>query len=167
MSLSSEEIYLALLKKQKENGELNPSRANYLITQSELRLARVSNKKRKEKYLQEKINASRKQSKPKNKSGKVKILYVTSYPEPPRYMAGMKSDFYQTREWKELRWKVIEKSKGVCVVCGRSKKSHGVIMHVDHIKPRSKFPDLELNIDNLQLLCEDCNIGKGARIQSF
>jgi 5-methylcytosine-specific restriction endonuclease McrA len=33
-------------------------------------------------------------------------------------------------------------------------------MHVDHIKPRSKYPALELAEDNLQVLCELCNIGK-------
>jgi len=33
-------------------------------------------------------------------------------------------------------------------------------IHVDHIKPRSKFPELELVFDNLQVLCDDCNIGK-------
>ena len=44
--------------------------------------------------------------------------------------------------------------------CGRSKKEHGVVIHVDHIKPRSKFPELALEFDNLQILCDDCNIGK-------
>jgi 5-methylcytosine-specific restriction endonuclease McrA len=33
-------------------------------------------------------------------------------------------------------------------------------MHVDHILPRSKFPELELDIDNLQVLCEECNLAK-------
>lgn len=33
-------------------------------------------------------------------------------------------------------------------------------MHVDHIKPRSKYPALELVLSNLQVLCEDCNLGK-------
>lgn len=33
-------------------------------------------------------------------------------------------------------------------------------MHVDHIKPRSKYPELELEFTNLQILCADCNLGK-------
>jgi hypothetical protein len=33
-------------------------------------------------------------------------------------------------------------------------------LHVDHIKSRSKHPDLALEITNLQVLCADCNIGK-------
>src|SRR5262249_39926358 len=32
----------------------------------------------------------------------------------------------------------------------------------DHIKPRSKFPELELELGNLQVLCADCNLGKRA-----
>ena len=67
--------------------------------------------------------------------------------------------FYDTREWRELRWRVLTASDGKCNMCGRS-KDDGVVMHVDHIKPRSKFPALELEFSNLQVLCEDCNLGK-------
>ncbi len=34
-------------------------------------------------------------------------------------------------------------------------------MNVDLIKPRSKFPELALTLDNLQILCAACNHGKG------
>ena len=44
--------------------------------------------------------------------------------------------------------------------CGRSRKDHGVVIHVDHIKPRSKYPHLALVFENMQILCEDCNLGK-------
>jgi hypothetical protein len=37
--------------------------------------------------------------------------------------------------------------------------------HIDHIKPRSKYPELELDEDNLQVLCKDCNYGKGAEFE--
>ena len=33
---------------------------------------------------------------------------------------------------------------------------------MDHIKPVSKFPKLRLAESNLQVLCEDCNMGKSA-----
>ena len=74
----------------------------------------------------------------------------------PAYKKGMGIEFYKTREWLELRYKAIVKHGKTCQCCG-SKKTP---IHVDHIKPRSKFPDLELDINNLQILCEDCNIGK-------
>ena len=34
-------------------------------------------------------------------------------------------------------------------------------MHVDHIKPRKLYPALALDVNNLQILCEVCNHGKG------
>jgi 5-methylcytosine-specific restriction endonuclease McrA len=37
-----------------------------------------------------------------------------------------------------------------------------VVLHVDHIVPRYKAPHRSLDIENLQVLCRDCNIGKGA-----
>ena len=36
-------------------------------------------------------------------------------------------------------------------------------MNVDHIRPRTKYPDLALKMSNLQTLCADCNCGKGWR----
>ena len=71
------------------------------------------------------------------------------------------SEFYASDEWRALRMRVIEKNESKCMACGRSPKNHGVVIHVDHIKPRSKYPQLSLAFDNLQLLCEDCNFGKG------
>ena len=69
-------------------------------------------------------------------------------------------DFFKSREWRELRYKVLAKYGSICMSCGRSPKVHGIIIHVDHIKPRIKYPKLELDEDNLQILCEDCNQGK-------
>jgi 5-methylcytosine-specific restriction endonuclease McrA len=39
-------------------------------------------------------------------------------------------------------------------------------MHIDHIKPKSKFPDLALTEENLQILCRDCNLGKSNRFNT-
>lgn len=36
----------------------------------------------------------------------------------------------------------------------------GVKLHVDHIKPKSLFLHLAYDLNNLQVLCEDCNMGK-------
>lgn len=69
-------------------------------------------------------------------------------------------DFYKSREWRRLRAKVLERYKCKCMMCGHSPKEHGIVIHVDHIKPRSTHPHLQLKEDNLQLLCEDCNLGK-------
>lgn len=72
-------------------------------------------------------------------------------------------EFYLGAPWRKLRMRVLEKYGARCMVCGRNHKDHGVVIHVDHIKPRAKHPELELVFDNLQVMCEDCNIGKGRR----
>ena len=72
------------------------------------------------------------------------------------------SSFFDSREWKELRYKVLAKYGATCQCCGATRKD-GVSIHVDHIKPRSRFPHLEWDENNLQILCEPCNIGKGAK----
>lgn len=69
--------------------------------------------------------------------------------------------FYRSVQWRAVRYKVLTKSAGVCEACRRSSKDHGVALHVDHILPRSQYPALALDESNLQVLCDDCNIGKG------
>ena len=75
-------------------------------------------------------------------------------------------EFYRSKEWLILRVKVLEKYGCECMMCGRSRKVHKVVLHVDHIKPRSKYPELALDFNNLQILCEDCNIGKGNKYKT-
>lgn len=70
-----------------------------------------------------------------------------------------RKSFYETREWREVRYQALLRCGAKCNCCGRT-KNDGAILHVDHIKPRSKYPELELDISNLQVLCEDCNFGK-------
>ncbi len=86
------------------------------------------------------------------KSPKKKVQFAP----PPVYFFGMGKDFYKTREWREVRYKALVKFGKKCQACGES----GGFIHVDHIKPRSRFPALDLHIENLQALCEACNIGK-------
>ena len=71
--------------------------------------------------------------------------------------------FYKSDSWRELRFVALKRADGCCALCGRSNRMHGVVLHVDHIKPRSRFPHLSLVASNLQVLCEDCNLGKGNR----
>lgn len=73
------------------------------------------------------------------------------------------SSFMRSQEWRVLRFEVLRESNGSCSLCGRSNREHGVILHVDHIKPKSLYPELALHKPNLQVLCEDCNMGKGNR----
>lgn len=72
-------------------------------------------------------------------------------------------EFYNSEAWRKVRFGALKKADGCCALCGRNKRDHGVVLHVDHIKPRSLYPALELQAGNLQVLCEDCNLGKGNR----
>lgn len=70
-------------------------------------------------------------------------------------------EFYQSRLWLDLRYKALVKYGARCQCCGRRRQDN-VQIHVDHIRSRSHYLHLELQLDNLQVLCNECNIGKGA-----
>lgn len=56
-----------------------------------------------------------------------------------------------------IRWQVFDRDDFRCVACGKSAHD-GVLLHVDHIIPRSKGGTN--TIDNYQTLCNECNLGK-------
>ena len=74
-----------------------------------------------------------------------------------------RKNFYLSKPWRALRYRALrenaQKHSGTltCEACG----STAGPWHVDHIKPRSRFPELELVLANLQIMCADCNTGKG------
>lgn len=73
----------------------------------------------------------------------------------------MNSDFYKSDKWLKLRFEAFLLHGTKCQCCGaRTKTNNDVVLHVDHIKPRSKYPELAFSLSNLQILCADCNIGK-------
>ena len=58
-----------------------------------------------------------------------------------------------------LRWSILERDHFKCVKCGKSPSTDPkVILQVDHIIPWSKGG--ETIFENLQTLCQDCNLGK-------
>jgi 5-methylcytosine-specific restriction endonuclease McrA len=67
-------------------------------------------------------------------------------------------EFYNSGAWRELRYRTLKRHGARCQCCGSS--GHTAVLHVDHIKPRWRYPHLELDPDNLQVLCVDCNLGK-------
>lgn len=74
--------------------------------------------------------------------------------------------FYRSKEWRELRVRVLEKYECKCMMCGESPKVHSIVIHCDHIKPRSKYRELSLDFNNLQLLCEACKLGKSNKYET-
>jgi len=84
-------------------------------------------------------------------------LYLTgNHPELKRTA---NDQFYLSRTWFLLRKQVLGTYDNKCMCCGNTEK-----LHIDHIKPRSVYPALELEFDNLQILCQKCNIRKSNKV---
>ncbi len=64
--------------------------------------------------------------------------------------------FGTSSNWQYLREMTFKIQGSNCLCCGKEVKG----MHVDHILPKSSHPQLEFMIDNLQVLCPDCNRSK-------
>lgn len=69
--------------------------------------------------------------------------------------------FYDSWEWKKVRYEFLKGRERRCLCCGAGPE-HGVRVVVDHIKPIRHHWDLRLDPNNLQVLCDDCNKGKGS-----
>jgi rubredoxin len=61
-----------------------------------------------------------------------------------------------------LRFEILKRDDYRCQMCGVTAKD-GATLEIDHIHPVSKGGTNEP--DNLQVLCRDCNAGKGAQCQ--
>jgi 5-methylcytosine-specific restriction endonuclease McrA len=105
-------------------------------------------RKRQRIELATKLGCSVKELKQKTAPQKVAGIDVTS------------TGFLSTYEWRKTRMVALKKYGARCQCCGAS-AANGIVIHVDHIKPRKLFPHLALDVENLQVLCEVCNHGKG------
>ena len=73
--------------------------------------------------------------------------------------------FLYTDAWRNLRKQAAELYGLICCKCGRE-NSRKFPINFDHIKPRRFFPELALDIKNLQPLCGPCNKAKGNKHQT-
>jgi len=79
-------------------------------------------------------------------------------PECPNPAALTKGDYANP-----VNKEALEKStSGKCMYC-ESKIGHNSFAHVEHIKPKSKFPELEFVWENLGYCCQFCNTNKGQK----
>lgn len=80
---------------------------------------------------------------------------------------GKKDNFYTSPEWRKLRkMKLDEYDIGFGIaVCQRCLVKFGELnadnLEAHHIMPRSKYPELELDPDNIVILCKPCNLQLG------
>ena len=91
-------------------------------------------------------------------------------PDIPKTSPAQKADI-KVKNTKEdfrniplkLRLKILSRDNFRCVFCGRSPATDvGVKLHIDHIVPFSKGG--KSVAENLQTLCQDCNIGKSDKV---
>jgi len=94
------------------------------------------------------------------------VVTIVPMPEQRRlFIIG--DEFLKSFEWKEVRGKALDRHGSFCMRCGRCRMDKDdagepVKITVDHVKPRRHFPELALDVGNLQVLCGDCNIAKGS-----
>jgi len=79
------------------------------------------------------------------------------YTEPKKIIRDS-DEFYKSFEWRYLRAFTIALHGNKCLKCG-IKPERGKL-HIDHIFPRSRYPELALKLTNTQPLCEECNVEK-------
>lgn len=102
-------------------------------------------------------------SKPYQPPPKPKPKKKQSNPKTLAFVAG--DSFLSTYDWRRVRMEALKKYGPKCMCCGATPAT-GAVMNVDHIKPRKLFPELALELSNLQILCHECNHGKGNWDQS-
>lgn len=70
--------------------------------------------------------------------------------------------FYTSAAWRAVREQALIRDHYICQKCQR-KADMGLIFRpnaatmVHHLKPRSQYPELELDLDNLESLCDACH----------
>lgn len=123
-----------------------------LAASEERQVVKAANKKKK--------NAARKVPAPKLSASAKAKFGITPIGDPHPDYTDSKA-FYASDAWKRARYATLVYAGGRCACCG-ARPADGVILHVDHIVPRWKDPSLQLEPSNLQVLCSNCNVGKGA-----
>jgi len=76
-------------------------------------------------------------------------------PECPNPAALTKGEYKDKVNKEALR----QSTSGKCMYC-ESKIEHNSFAQVEHIKPKSKFPELEFEWENLGYCCQSCNTNK-------
>ncbi|MEC5422383.1 HNH endonuclease [Virgibacillus sp. C22-A2] len=79
--------------------------------------------------------------------------------------------FYKSKDWEATRLIVLERDNYECQECKRQGKvytdKHDPDKHkrldVDHIKDLEDYPELALELDNLEVLCVKCHNRKHNR----
>lgn len=98
-------------------------------------------------------------------SGKVKSAARNGSQRPAQ--SDSREQFYRSWDWRTVRMEVLKERGARCECCGATPSDTDtsgklVKICVDHIKPLARYWHLRLDKTNLQILCDECNQGKGA-----
>jgi hypothetical protein len=66
---------------------------------------------------------------------------------------GFARKLHSSVAYRKLRRFALDRANNQCQICSSQHK-----LHLDHVKPKSLFPELALNKDNVRILCQDCHI---------
>ena len=92
---------------------------------------------------------------------------VYEHPEQlAEFAPSSKTNFYLSPAWLSVREDVLATREHRCALCNKTRAEHHIALEVDHILPRSKYPELALDSNNLQILCFECNRGKKAKVRA-
>lgn len=75
-------------------------------------------------------------------------------------MPTKKGDPRNTKAYRKVRVKVLNRDGHVCMYCGSSEQ-----LTVDHVLPIAKHPELAMDMENMVIACRPCNSRKGSRSQ--
>jgi len=136
------------------------------LTQAEQELAGTdfgSDLREKEKFKQEEINHTKDEIQKLNEQlpileDQIKIKAQELLNEDKLKFI-LSDQFYNSTDWRQIREEALSTYENICVQCESTEN-----LAVDHIYPRSKFPEKALELSNTQILCLRCNSAKGNRI---
>ena len=112
--------------------------------------------------------------------GKIKMIRINKPPNPPNYLIKKQSELKNAiQKYKsidiipytekkkilnsykhhEVKKALFDASYNKCAYC--ESKSEGNYLEVEHFAPKSLYPELSIDWDNLLPSCKQCNISKG------
>lgn len=138
----------SFVRGMKEIGRKNPEKAFNLVIE---RLIRIEDAYRIQRQVIKKLLAKNGLKYSDLIDAKFKDDYKTLNPNDKKL-------FFKSSLWKNLRYKLLTERERKCALCGTRNPESS--WHIDHIRPISLYPELATDQNNLQILCEDCNLGK-------
>lgn len=84
----------------------------------------------------------------------MKALYP-SFAPPNKWRNKKQTKKLKSDEWRELRRKILERHDYTCVYCGHKSEKYQIADHIDGDSENNKN-------DNLQIICQMCNLVKHA-----